>query len=202
MTNPDAAGERRAAGRPRSATKDQAILEATVRLLARDGYQALSIEAVAAEAGVGRPTIYRRYESKAALVAAALAELTRGEPPRLPADPRRAVLTLLGATARAIATPGGMTIIGTLLAQEARDPELVRIFREDVFRPRHAIVRHVLAQAVAAGEIDPSTDIAVVLDVLFGALLARAVSGLPADEQWLERVVNTVWHGMRVTGER
>jgi len=62
-----------------------AILDATLDLLAEHGYQALTIEAVAARAAVGRPTVYRRYATKADLVAAALVELTAGEPPVRPA---------------------------------------------------------------------------------------------------------------------
>src|SRR4051794_23872567 len=66
----DASGRR--PGRPRDARHDEAILEATMALLSEAGYARLTIDGVAARAGVGRPTIYRRWPSKPALVVAAL----------------------------------------------------------------------------------------------------------------------------------
>lgn len=182
--------------RPRSTLADQSILDAGLRLLERNGYQALTIGAVAAEAGVGRPTVYRRYASKAELVAAALLQLTAGEPPVLPASTREALLVLLKATASALAHRGGMTIIGSLIAQETRDPELVRTFREQVFLPRHAMVREVLLRGVVAGDVAAEVDIPATIDVLFGALLARAVAGEPATDAWLASIVDTIWTGI------
>ena len=65
----------RGPGRPRDASRDEAILTATVALLRRRGYPGLTIEGVASEAGVGRPTIYRRWASREALVLDAAATL-------------------------------------------------------------------------------------------------------------------------------
>ena len=185
--------------RPRSALADHAILDATLRLLERNGYQALTIGAIAEEAGVGRPTVYRRYGSKAELVAAALVRLTAGEATVLPVSTRDALLMLLRKTAGALANRGGMTIIGSLIAQEARDPGLVRTFREQVFLPRHAMVRDVLERGVRAGDVAGDADLPAVIDTLFGALLARAVLGEPATEVWLASIVETVWTGIART---
>ena len=68
-------------GRPRDAGRDLAILNATLKLLIEVGYDQLSIEAVATEAGVGKPTVYRRYANKAALVAAAVEHRAASAPP-------------------------------------------------------------------------------------------------------------------------
>lgn len=185
-------------GRPRSEAADRAILAATVTLLARDGYQSLRMSDVARTAGVGKPTLYRRYANKPDLVAAAIVALTATPQPEpdLPADTRTALLSLVRSTARALATPGGMTILGSLLAQEQRDPELIEAFRTRVFEPRHAVVTDVLLRGIAAGEVDRSTSVPIVIDVLFGALLARAVLGEPVTEAWLEEVVDLAMRGM------
>ena len=73
----DAEEESRGPGRPRDARHDQAILAATLEILQEQGYGGLTIEGVAARAGVGRPTIYRRWPSKPALVVAALVQSDR-----------------------------------------------------------------------------------------------------------------------------
>lgn len=179
-------------GRPRSEEADRAILAATVMLLARDGYQSLRMSDVAHTAGIGKPTLYRRYASKAELVAAAIVALTAGPQPEpaLPAETQAALLSLLRSTAQALATPGGMTILGSLLAQEQRDPELIAAFRTRVFEPRHAVVRDVLERGIAAGEVDPDTAVPIVIDVLFGALLSRAALGEPVTDDWLVGVVS------------
>lgn len=185
-------------GRPRSEAADRAILAAAVQLLARDGYQSMRMSDVALAAGVGKPTLYRRYPSKPDLVAAAIVALTAGPHPEpdLPADTRAALLDLLRSTARALATPGGMTILGSLLAQEQRDPDLIAAFRARVFEPRHEVVRDVLARGITAGDVDPAARLEIVVDVLFGALLARAVLGEPVTEYWLTGVVNLAMRGV------
>lgn len=185
-------------GRPRSEVADRAILAAAVQLLARDGYQSMRMSDVALAAGVGKPTLYRRYPSKPDLVAAAIVALTAGPQPEpdLPADTSAALLTLLSSTARALATPGGMTILGSLLAQEQRDPDLIAAFRARVFEPRHAVVRDVLMRGIKAGDVDPTAPLAVVVDVLFGAILARAVLGEPVTRDWLAGVVDLAMRGV------
>ena len=79
-------GDRRGPGRPRSADADKAIVEATLEMLADEGYYALSLEAVAARAGVGKATIYRRWPGKRELVGDALATLNEGMPEVPPAS--------------------------------------------------------------------------------------------------------------------
>jgi AcrR family transcriptional regulator len=188
--------EGRVVGRPRSREADAAILGVTLRLLAAQGYQALTIEAVAAAAGVGRPTVYRRYASKAELVAAALESLSPEDETPLPDDTRGALLALLGLTASALGARGGMTLVGSLLAQESRDPELVGLFRTRLFAPRHEIVREVLRRGIERGEVDPRAPLDIGIDLLFGSLLARGVAGEPPDQEFLGAVVDTVLAGV------
>jgi AcrR family transcriptional regulator len=183
-----------APGRPR-APLDEAIFAATLRLLGRDGYQALSMGAVAAEAGIGKPTLYRRFGSKAELVAATLGATGAAghDTPGLPEDTREALGALLASTAAAIANPGALTILGSLLAQARTDPALLATFREALFRPKHAVVHATLRAGIERGEVRADADVEALDAMLFGALLARTILGEPADEAWARRVVDAAW---------
>lgn len=186
-------------GRPRHSSIDQAIMDTTVRMLGEVGYQSLSMAGVAATAGVGRPALYRRFPSKRDLVVAAILDLTDAPEPVLPTDTRGALAALLGATADALARPGGMAILGSLLAQEARDPDLIAVFRERVFAPRQAVINALLQQGIDAGDVRSDLDLEVADALLFGALLARATLGEPVDAAWRDRVIDQVWKAIAST---
>jgi AcrR family transcriptional regulator len=186
----------RPAGRPRDERIDAAILESTLALLADRGYAALSIAAVAETAGVGKPAIYRRYDSKAELVVAAIDVLADAPEPELPDDTRAALTELLAATARVIGSPGGLAIMGSLLAAGSSDPELIAAFRERVVRPRHLVVDAVMERARQRGELRSNADLEALDAMLFGAVLARATLGERLDRAWVERVLATAWEAV------
>jgi AcrR family transcriptional regulator len=179
-------------GRPR-VDLDDAIARATLAVLARDGYERLTMGAVADAAGIGKPTLYRRHASKSALVAAVLVRVGGGERPMLPDDTREALVVLLRSTATALAAPGALTIMGSLLAQASRDPDLTAAFRDAVFRPQHAIVHATLEAGVRRGDVRDDLDVEAVDAMLFGALLARATLGEEPTADWAERVVAAAW---------
>jgi AcrR family transcriptional regulator len=185
-------------GRPR-VNVDAAIADATLRLLAAHGYRGLTMGAVAAEAGIGKPTLYRRHATRSDLVAAVLLGLG-GAPAAgradLPDDARQALVVLLTGTARAIASPGGLVILGSLLAEAPSDPSLLAAFRDAVFRPQQAVVHGIIADGIARGTVRPDLDVKAVDAMLFGSLLARAVLGEPVDETWALRVVVAAWPAM------
>lgn len=185
-----------AVGRPRSQFVDEAILRAVLEVLARDGYQSMSMQSVATVAGVGKPTIYRRFASKADLVAAALVQITAGPAPTLPADAGGALRVLLGAAAGSLARPGAMVILGSLIAERQVDPALMSAFNARVFGPRRAVVLKVLETGVSAGDVDAAIDPALVSDLLFGAILGRAIVGEDLGGDVLDRIVDTVMRGV------
>lgn len=193
---PGAVGGVKHAGRPRSGKIDRAVIASTIRLLRKRGYQGLTIEGVAADAGVGKPAVYRRYRSKADLVADALVELAPTERPELPDDPRAALRALVEATATALATPGSMTLIGSLLAQEHDDPQLVATVRRRLFEPQQRHVRAVLESARRAGLVRKDAALQPVIDMLFGALLARGVLGERPTRRWLDGLLDIAWRGI------
>lgn len=183
-------------GRPRDARIDEAILGATLRLLDEHGYQRMSIAAVAEAAGVGRPALYRRYASKADLVVDAISHMASGPEPELPADSRDAVGRLLTAAGGVFASPGGAAILGSLLAELRRDPELLAAFRAQIFEPRRAAVHRVLERGVARGDVAADVDREAVDSLLFGGLLARAILGETVDTDWIDRTLDQVWRGI------
>lgn len=156
----------------------------------------MTMGGIAAAAGVGKPTVYRRYRSKGQLVAAALIGLTTGEEPVLPASSQEAIVVLLRGAAGILADPGVRTIFGSLLAEARRDPELVGVFRDRVFRPRRALVQAVLRDGIARGEIALDADVEVIDTLLFGAVLARSILDEPGTDDWLRRLVTSVWSGV------
>lgn len=192
----------RAAGRPRDPNLDAAILDAALSLLDEVGYQEMSVAAVASAAGVGRPAIYRRYGSKADLVIAALLHVSAGPEPELPADPKRALRALLGMATDALTTPGAMAALGSLMAEQRRDPELLAVFRTRIFDPRREVVHRVVQQGIDSGDIAPDVDREAIDGLLFGALLARAILGEPVNSAWLDRIMDQAWRGLALIRAR
>ena len=179
-------------GRPRNEEADRAILAATLRLLARDGYDRASIEAVATEADVTRATVYRRYPCKADLVTAAVSSLAGVEEPQ--ADgPRQFVVAMLEGFRAGVERADALSIVASLYLRRHDDPEPLELFRERVISPCHTRLVHVLGEARDRGELRPDCDLELALDMLFGSYLHRAFAGIPVPDDWAERIVAAVW---------
>ncbi len=162
--------ETRRPGRPRSARAHASILRAALELLAEVGYRGLSMEAVAARAGVGKATIYRRWRSKDELLKEAIASLNADfeyvDTGSLQSDLE--ALIALGA-------PGAMQVMPQLLGELMRQPELHELFRANLIEPRRAIARQALEAAQRRGELARGVDLELVVDMLIGPLFYRAL---------------------------
>ncbi|HKT04583.1 MAG TPA: TetR/AcrR family transcriptional regulator [Rugosimonospora sp.] len=164
--------DRKAPGRPRSARADEAIIEAVLDLLAEGtSAEALSIEAVAARAGVGKATIYRRWSNKESLIVDAVAKV-KGEPPPLAGESLRDdLLALLRPVDHGDNVRAGR-IIPCLLSEIRRSPELRRCWQR-ITEPRRELIRGVLRRGIAADELRADLDIEMTLAMLMGPLIAR-----------------------------
>lgn len=183
-------------GRPRSAAADRAILEAALTLMARDGYARMSVDAVAAEAGVGKPTVYLRYPGKAELATAALAHLREQTAPPETGNTRADLIAQLRHFREGIERPFGMAMLGTVLAEEHHTPELLQQFREHVVQPRRRMLRTVLEGAQARGELRRAgADLETALNMLIGSYYAHYLAGTPVAQDWPERAVRLVLSG-------
>ncbi len=189
--------DQRAPGRPRDQRADRAILAAALRLLAEQGYAGMSIEAVAKEAGVGKSTIYRRYTDKPHLVAAALRSLVNERSPTPDTgNARLDLLELLNATIDIFESGGVFSMVGTLLVEERRSPELLDIFRASVISPRRRQFGEVLERGISRGEIHSRISIDATTEALVGAIYARYISGLPLTDRWTRDLLNSFWEGL------
>lgn len=180
-------------GRPRSAEADRAILAAVLRLLADEGYAGLTMEGVAAAAGVGKTTVYRRYSGKEDMVTAAIAELTADEDLPDSGDSRADVLVLLRRFVAARERKQSMQLLGTLFLERDRNPELLRLFRQRVIEPRRGRMLAVLNRGRDRGELRDDLDAALVAEMMIGAYFARMLNGLPFPRDWAEAVVDQIW---------
>lgn len=186
-------------GRPRDPETDRAILQATLSLLVDQGYAGMSVERVASEAGVGKATIYRRYASKEELAAAALGSLIDhlGAPPNT-GSARMDMIVMLRQNHEALIRGPGFAMIGTLLVEERRNPELLEVFRRRVIHPRKNQALEILRRGVERGEIRPDAELEVVVQVMIGALYARHIIGVPESGNQIEDTVDTVWRGLAI----
>src|SRR5882672_2146258 len=163
---------RRAPGRPRSARADEAIIEAVLDLMA-DGttVEALSMEAVAARAGVGKATIYRRWPNKESLIVDAIGAL-KGPLPELTGESiREDLLTLLRSTIKVRASRAGR-IMPCLIPELQRNPELQRQYQR-IAEPRREHMREVLRRGVAEGYLRADLDIEVAAALLNAPMMVQ-----------------------------
>jgi len=185
-------------GRPRSEEANRAILRAATEVLAARGLGGMSIEEVAARAGVGKATIYRRWSSRGTLALDAfLAEFQGQQPPPDTGTLRGDLRAALGAWVRSVTQTAAGTILAGLIAEAQQDPGLAVAWREQVVEPLRAQHMIMLEHAISRGEIPADIDKEVVLDVLFGAGYHRLLHGhRPLNDQFVDRVVDIVTAGI------
>jgi AcrR family transcriptional regulator len=183
-----------ARGRPRDADADRRILDAAFRQLAEAGYGGMSIEAVAAEAGVAKTTIYRRYPTKTDLAVDALRVEVPFTPPPAGLDARAALELFVRSAITILIDSGAIRILGTLLVEEVREPGLLEVFRERLIGPRRALVEQMLRRGIERGEIRPDIDPLIVTEMIAGAIFGHhAILGLKATDEWIQALVDHVW---------
>ncbi|MHB9150565.1 MAG: TetR/AcrR family transcriptional regulator [Thermoleophilia bacterium] len=187
-------------GRPRDPNVTQAITASVLELLGEVGYSALTIEGVAQRAGVGKTTIYRRFESKNALVAAAIGSLTGTIVAPDTGDTRTDVIELLSTVWLRLVDGPGLTLMGTFMVEANRNPKLFDEFRRQVIEPRRRPLREALERGQAACQLRADLDIEVALDLLVGPLLAALVTGGRPDEGTVRARVDAVWPALAAAG--
>ncbi len=177
-------------GRPRSEQCDLAIRAAVLDLLVEEGFAGISIEGVAARAGVGKATIYRRWPSKEDLVVDAvvthsLEHVVSPDTGSLRGD----LLVLLRAMIEKFRRDGPLVLAFT--AEQHHHPQLAEAFRRTFLDDRRAASREIFERAVARGELPPDADLELLQDVGAAILWHRlAVTGAPVGDDLPERIVN------------
>jgi AcrR family transcriptional regulator len=158
-------------GRPRSDRSHQAILQATLELLAEVGFETMSIEAISVRAKVGKTTIYRRYTSKEELVADAIEsireEIVLPDTGNLHSD----IDELIQNAAQITLSPLGRQTVAKIVSSAASNPQFARIYWIKYLQPRRQDFAIVLERAKARNEISPDVDSDLVFDLMSGIML-------------------------------
>lgn len=170
------------------------VLDAALEEFAERGYEGLSIEEVAARAGVNKTTVYRRWPTKADLMRAALLDAA-DEDVDLPntGDVRADLVQLFSARVTKLMTPRRLSIARAVLIGGA-NPELAAIART-LRDKRWAITEQLLERGVKRGELSRDTDLRLISEVLGGAIHARMFKREHIDDAYLMRVVSLVIDG-------
>ena len=181
----------RSTGRRRNPATRAAILATAFDVVAELGYAGLTIEKVAARAGVGKQTIYRWWPNKGALVLDSVLERSTGpgEEAGLPdtGDLEADLTTVLVATVEEFADPGFDRALRGLTAAIVEDPELARAYHERLDKPMRELKKRRLRRAQEVGQLDPDVDLDLAVDLIFA----------PVTRRWMERSGDLTSDGAR-----
>ena len=184
----------RGVGRPRSEATRAQILSATIRLLEERTVQAITIEAIAKEAGVGKATIYRWWDSKALVVIDAFAEHHLAQTP-MPRDlpPGEAIAAHIALLIRRYAGWSGR-IVAQIIAEGQADPNVLREWRERFHYGRRAIVRELLEEWRRTTPIPTPPNIETLAELLYAPLYLRLMLGTgPLDDTFAREHIGYVY---------
>ena len=172
------------------------MLNSARDLVSERGPRAVTVDQIAAAAGVGKQTIYRWWPTKSAVVMDALIELTDPDPADLPESTYEAVRLQMRRVAGMFASRNG-ELIRELVADSQGDPAVAKDFRDRFFAHRRARGAATLEKGIATGELRPDLDIDDALDVLYGPLWLRLLVGhRPLSQAAADHLLDLVWPGL------
>jgi AcrR family transcriptional regulator len=185
----------RPAGRARDASIDARVLAVAARHLAGQGYEAMSLAAVAEEAGTTRQALYRRWPTKADLAAAVVAHISEAATVVPSDDPFGDLVAELTDFQRGVSRRGRLSLVGTML-QDTTDPAVRSAYLARVIAPRRRRIRAILDAAVRLGLAGPDADLEIAVTMCTGSWYARALAGAPVPAEWPRRTAALVWRAI------
>jgi AcrR family transcriptional regulator len=187
----------RKVGRPRSTSADQAILDAALALLAEVGVGGLTMSGVVERSGVARATVYRRYPTREAMTAAALARVKGREPFRLSGDVEQDIATGVHQAAAVLASAEFRRFLPLFVAEAMRNPASARAQMERV-APNHGHVAREYGEIADAAGLRTDIDPTIVADIVQGAMLMRLLAtGRPPSKQAQADLVAILRRGLK-----
>jgi AcrR family transcriptional regulator len=190
-----AAGRR--PGRPRSQRAEQAIIDAALELFAEKGADGLCVEEVAARAGVGKATVYRRWGGKEDLLLAALGSLKSPLPDPHGASVRDDLITLVTVMSQDASDPRRTRQYTLLLGEGEKYPRLMARYAETIVEPRRNVIRTVLRRGIETGELRPDIDIEIAMLTMTGAAMSRGkCETIERNAEFAGRVVDSLLLGL------
>ncbi|MDB4892532.1 MAG: hypothetical protein JWL61_4387 [Gemmatimonadetes bacterium] len=182
-----------APGRPRSPEAHEAILRAAIEVIRDVGYDAAAMDGIAARAGVGKATVYRRWSSKEALVADAIERIMVSRVVPDTGTTRGDLRAVMRDTMRMYHDPQTTALLSGLVAAMARSEQIADAVRSGFVAARRETTRQVIERGIERGDLRANTDIQLALDLLSGPLLLRAlITGAPIDERLVRGVADAV----------
>ena len=151
--------DQRSPGRPRSEEAHDAILTAAVALIREVGYDAVTMEGIAARAGVGKATVYRRWKSREALVVEAVGQIVAAAPDPDTGRVEEDLMRLMHSTLAMYADPASAALLSGLVAAMARSEPIAHAVRTGFVGMRLAAMRRALERGIARGELRAETDV-------------------------------------------
>jgi len=195
-------------GRPRDPAVDTAIILATRRRLVSDGYSKMTMGDIAKDAGVTRPTLYRRWPGKLELVVDALDFGFRAQRDSYPVEPWEglsAIDALTEAVRRLDQTyfnPDAIVLMGNFIGEAYRTPELLDVVRKHALQPRVALMYQVIEALKDRGEVRLDVDTHAVATLCYGSYTAAyLLEGFAGREDIATRVVAVVWPSIRASNQ-
>lgn len=183
-------------GRPRSERADRAILDAALELFAESGTAGVCMEAVAARAGVGKATVYRRWPCKEDLLLDALTSLKSPLPEPRGESVREDLLAMLRVMCQDASDPAWVRRYTLMLGEGEKYPKVMQRYKETVVEPRRELVRSVLRRGIATGELRPDADVEMAVLMLNGAVLAAGRRDADWAPDFADRLVDEVLKGL------
>ena len=176
-------------GRPRRADADEAILAATLELLSEVGVAGLSMDLLAQRAGVGKATIYRRWDSKEALILDTLRVMSTPIPAPDEGSVRADLFAYMDAVIEQFAPGRGSDVLPHLIEASCYDEQL-RASLDDYLRDRQSTTRLILHRGIERGELSPDVDVDLITDVILAPFFYRhLLTGAAVDRSFTHRLI-------------
>jgi AcrR family transcriptional regulator len=189
---PRPGGRKPRRGRPPAPGTEERVLTAALELLARDGYVAVTLNALAARAGVAKTTVLRRWGSKAAVAAAAVERLALHSVDLPESGTLRGDLIALQEKAVAVFTEGEGGFVPRLMRESGHHPEIAGLLHT-VIHTRRLAYHRILGRAIARGELDPDVDQDMIIDMLIGPIWTRLlITRDPITDGLVEEIVDAI----------
>ncbi|OBG18226.1 TetR family transcriptional regulator [Mycolicibacterium celeriflavum] len=186
-------------GRPRSQELDGAIMAAALELFIEHGIAGMSIEQVAKRAGVGKPTVYRRWSGKEPLVADAIeahvsTDVQWPTPEEIAAIPPAVfVRRNIAGAARTAADPGFRALVAQIYGSAVTHPQLMQTYWDRYITPRRNLTIAMLERAQRDGAVAEDADLDVLVDMLAGAVTYRVLQPNPPTERQMRRYLEAAY---------
>lgn len=174
---------------------DAKILKTARQILNDEGLAALTVERVAADSGVAKTTIYRRFKHRLDLATAAIAELPEAFQQEGPADIQEWLRLLVLGMKHGMDTRAAEVIGAGLMYRH--DVEFSRLYRERMVEARAEAVRPRLQAAIAAGEIRSDVDLEIIMASIGGMVIGCQLNGTVDQDGWIDDVMKLVWNAVK-----